>query len=146
MDSPAQSGTEIFCENGWNGRKVILPPAPSFLDKSQKMWLMPNPLSPCSTQKDVFDVDQPTIEWCAERKFLLKIPSREGLYMGEIMRADFFYQHHVVRASVPNRELVQHLLCEARRCIKLNIRQLRTVCVYGIIPQSDGNLLRSAVT
>ena len=121
----ASDETLLFSNNGWNSRKVIIPPTPSFLDTSRKLWLMPNPLVSCSKTLATFDAGEPTIEWCPERKFLLKIPTDEGLYMGELMRSDYFYQQHVIKSSVPNRDLVQSLLLEARRCIKLHVRRLR---------------------
>ena len=127
MDTPASETTELFCVKGWNGKRIPLPPVPQFLDQARKLWLIPNPLASCSKDSKVFDAGEATMEWCPERKFLLKIPTMEGLYMGELMRSDYFYQNNVIKSGVPNQELVQNLLIEARRCIKLNVRRLRTV-------------------
>lgn len=127
MDDPATATTELFCNKGWNGKRIPLPPAPKFMDQKRSMWLIPNPLEACTNNKEVFNVGEATMEWCPERKFLLKIESAEGLYMGELMRSDYFYQTNVIKSGIPNAELVQNLLIEARRCIKLNVRRLRTV-------------------
>ena len=131
MDDPATETTELFCQKGWNGKRIPLPPAPKFLEQEHtlgnQLWLIPNPLAACTKDKEVFAAGEATMEWCPERKFLLKIPTMEGLYMGELMRSDYFYQNNVIKSGIPNVELVQNLLIEARRCIKFNIRRLRTV-------------------
>ena len=127
MDTPATETTELFCNRGWNGKRIPLPPVPGFMNQEHKLWLIPNPLASCSNNKAVFDAGEATMEWCPERKFLIKVPTMEGLYMGELMRSDYFYQNNVVKSGIPNQELVQNLLIEARRCIKLNVRRLRTV-------------------
>ena len=136
MEDPATETTELFCHKGWNGKRIPVPPIPKFLEPNhlpgKNLWLIPNPLTACTTDKEVFTAGEATMEWCPERKFLLKIPTMEGLYMGELMRSDYFYQNNVIKSGTPNTELVQNLLIEARRCIKLNIRRLRTVCLQHV--------------
>ena len=68
-----------------------------------------------------------TIELTPDNKFVVKVNSPDGMYMGELMPVENFFQQNVVRNPKPNPMLVQSLMIEARRNIVANIRDLREV-------------------
>ena len=68
-----------------------------------------------------------TIEITQDNKFVVKIKSPDGMYMGELMPVNNFFQQNVVRNPKPNPDLVQSLMIEARRNIVATIKGLREV-------------------
>jgi len=68
-----------------------------------------------------------TIELTQDNKFVVKVNTPGGMYMGELMPVENFFQQNVVRNPKPNPMLVQSLMIEARRNIVANIRGLREV-------------------
>ena len=68
-----------------------------------------------------------TIELTQDNKFVVKVNSPDGMYMGELMPVNYFFQQNVVRNPKPNPDLVQSLMIEARRNIVATIKGLREV-------------------
>lgn len=71
-----------------------------------------------------------TIEITQDNKFVVKVDTPGGMYMGELMPVENFFQQNVVRNPKPNPMLVQSLMIEARRNIVANIRGLREVYIF----------------